>query len=507
MELKEAIKRLDIVDVISSYIDLERVGNNYRARCPFHPDNTPSLYVSPSKGIWKCFGCGVGGDVVKFVALYENLSYTEALLELVKKHKLPVKIKFEKKDDAILSALNLVAEYYHRSLKENTQVVNYLKGRGIKDSTIKKFQLGYSPSSDQLLSFLKENQILEIYERTGNVLKIDNRHYKDLFVGRLIIPIRNHKGNVVGFGGRILGDGSPKYINSPETEVFKKREILFGLYEGLSYIKERKRVILVEGYFDVMSMHQEGFQEAVASMGTAFGQEHAKLISSYGQEVILMFDGDEAGRKAIRRTAPYLLREGLTVKLLLLPEGEDPDTFVKKYRREIQRMIDGAKELFSWLLEEKNKEDYLYLCGFVKDKILQIELLSTFSKKTGLPISTLMEKLPKLSEKTGEEAKEKLSFHERVFLYGLLNGLGSVQEINKLNLSPYAMELVDAILRGDYHLVPEEIKRQSFYNPERAFEESLNHLKAKVKLEEDINLEKIRQKRTTIRLRGLKEEL
>jgi DNA primase (EC 2.7.7.-) len=260
MDLREIVKKLDIVDVISSYIDLERCGSNYRARCPFHPDNNPSLYVSPSKGIWKCFGCGVGGDAVKFVALYENLTYTEALLELAKKYKIPVKLERKKRDENLLNAIDLVAEYYHRKLKEHPKVIDYLKERGISERTIKKFRLGYSPSSEELLDFLRENQLLSLYEKTGNLLKIDEKHYKDLFAGRLIIPIRDQRGNTVGFGGRTLTDAGPKYINSPETEFFKKREILFGFYEGLGYIKERKRVILVEGYFDVMSMHHEGFQ-------------------------------------------------------------------------------------------------------------------------------------------------------------------------------------------------------------------------------------------------------
>lgn len=510
MELRELLKRLDIVDVISSYIDLQRTGNNYRARCPFHPDDTPSLYVSPSKGIWKCFGCGVGGDAVKFVALYENISYTEALLELAKKYKLPVKVKLKKKDDNVLIALRMVAEYYHNNLKESLQALEYLKNRGIQERTIKKFQLGYSPSSEQLVSFLREKQILEIYEKTGNITKIDEKHYKDLLAGRLIIPIRDIKGNVVGFGGRSLKENSPKYINSPETEFFKKRETLYGFYEGLSYIREKRRVIIVEGYFDVMSMHQEGFPETVAPMGTSLGPDHAKIISAYAEEVILMFDGDEAGRKAIKQTAPHLLREGLKVKVFLLPEGEDPDTFVKKQKKELQNALKEAKDIFSWLLAKKDSkaiEDYLYFCGFVKDKLHQIDLLTTLSKKTNIPVSVLADKLPKHQEKPKEQAKEKLSFHERVFLFGLYNGLGNKEDLYKLNLSPYAMELAEAILREDYHLVPEEIKNQSLYNLERAFEESLKHLMIKGKVEEKTSLQEIRQRKTTVRLRGIKEDL
>ncbi len=511
MDLREVVKKLDILDVISSYVDLERSGNNYRTRCPFHPDDTPSLYVSPSKGIWKCFGCGVGGDAVKFVALYENLSYTEALLELAKKYKLPVRLERKKKDENLLNTLNLVAEYYHRKLREHPKVVDYLKGREISERTIKKFKLGYSPSSEELLGFLRENQLLSTYEKTGNLIKIDERHYKDLFAGRLIIPIRDLKGNTLGFGGRTLSDMGPKYINSPETELFRKREILFGFHEGLGYIRDKKRAILVEGYFDVMSMHQEGFQEAVAVMGTSFGEDHAKLLSGYVQEIVLIFDGDQAGRRAIRQTAPYLLRKGLRVKVFLLPEGEDPDTYARKFAKELRTSLEGAGDIFENLLKENSKqaiEDYLYFCAFVKDKVQQMELLSMLSKETNLPMAVLKEKMKEhLSrqrdfERTKEE--QRLSYHEKVFLYGLYVGLGSEELLKRLNLSPYAMELAEAIIREEYHLIPEDVKRQSFYDPQRAFEESLRKLEPDPRAEEDVSLEKIRSKKGTVRLRGIK---
>jgi DNA primase len=252
----------------------------------------------------------------------------------------------------------------------------------------------------------------------------------------------------------------------------------------------------VEGYFDVMSMHQEGFQETVAVMGTSFGQEHAKLLSAYVQEVVLLFDGDQAGRRAIRQTAPYLLREGLKVKVLLLPEGEDPDTYVKKFASGLRKSIESAEEIFDSLLKENSKqalEDYLYFCAFVKDKVRQMELLSALSKKTNLPMAVLR-------EKTREHL---LSYHERVFLYGLYMGLGSGELLKKLNLSPYAMELAEAILREEYHLIPEEIKRQGFYDPQRAFEESLKKLTPDPSVEEDVSLEKIRSKKDPIRLRGM----
>ncbi|ADC89787.1 DNA primase [Thermocrinis albus DSM 14484] len=504
MDLRSVVSKLDIVDVISSYIDLKRVGSNYAGRCPFHPDDTPSLYVSPSKGIWKCFGCGVGGDAVKFVALYEGVSYTEALMELARKYKIPLKLPSQRHDDALLEALRQASQFYHERLKENQQALEYLYGRGLSGRSIQRFELGYSPTSHQLCQFLKEAGLLEVYERSGNILRLADGSCRDMFAGRLIIPIRDHRGNVVAFGGRTLTDEKPKYLNSPEKEHFQKRNILFGFYEGKEFIKERRRVILVEGYFDVISMHQAGFKETVAPLGTSLTSQQAHLIASYADEVILIFDGDSAGRQAVRRAVPHLLSENLSVKVLYLPEGEDPDTYVKKtdLHRELESLPDILEDLLSKAKNDRNSlETLLYLSGFVRDPVKRGEILLTLAKLTGMPVSLLSEKVPRVRGEREEEEK-KLTFHEKILLTGILRYNFTNVPLEELNLSPYAAQILEAIQKEDLHLVPAEIRRGRI-SDERVFWDAVKALSIKKEdLEEETpkDLSQLR-KRPATRLR------
>ncbi|MCY0865977.1 MAG: DNA primase [Aquificaceae bacterium] len=337
--LKDLLGKIDIVDVISSYIELKRIGNNYAARCPFHPDDTPSFYVSPSKGIFKCFGCGVGGDAIKFVSLYENIDYWEAVERLAKRYGISIKLRRKEKDSKLLIALQKVAEFYHEQLKESKQALEYLESRGISSRTISKFTLGFSGNTEKLIRLLSEEGLLEVYEKSGNITKIEEGFYRDLFKNRLIIPVRDIKGDVIAFGGRSLDGSQPKYINSPESEVFKKRSTLFGLYEAKEYIREEGEVIIVEGYFDLMSLWQEGIRNCVAPLGTALTEEHALMLSKLVKRVVLLYDGDKAGRKAVRSSVPYLLKAGMQVRVVYLPEGEDPDSFVRKDPQALKSLI------------------------------------------------------------------------------------------------------------------------------------------------------------------------
>jgi len=225
--LKDLLGKIDIVDIISSYIELKRVGNSYTARCPFHPDDTPSFYVSPSKGIFKCFGCGVGGDAIKFVSLYENIDYWEAVEKLAKRYGISIKLRRKEKDSKLLVALQKVAEFYHEQLKESKQAIDYLQSRGINSKSIGKFTLGFAGNTEKLIKLLSEEGLLEVYEKSGNITKIEEGVYRDLFKNRLVIPVRDIKGDVIAFGGRSLDGSQPKYINSPESEIFKKRSNLF----------------------------------------------------------------------------------------------------------------------------------------------------------------------------------------------------------------------------------------------------------------------------------------
>ncbi len=478
---REILRKIDIVDVISSYIELKKMGNSYTARCPFHPDDTPSFYVSPSKGIFKCFGCGVGGDAVKFVSLYENIDYWEAFEKLAKRYGFKVSLKRERKNSQLLLALQRVAEFYHEELKKSNVAIQYLQSRGISSKTISKFQLGFGGDTERLVKLLKEEGLLEVYEKSSNLIKLEGDVYRDLFKNRLIIPVRDIRGYVIAFGGRSLDGSHPKYLNSPESEVFRKRLSLFGLYEAKEYIKELQQVIIVEGYFDLMSLWQEGIRNCVAPLGTALTEDHAYTLSKMAKTVILLYDGDSAGRRAVRSSVPNLLKARMEVRVVYLPEGEDPDSFVKKEPRVLKEMLNASVPVDELLLREIREgkreafEDLLYFCAFIQDGVRRFELLREISKITGLPITSLQDRVPKVERKT-EREKMDLSYHEAVLLAGLYRlGFEGVN-LENLRLSPQAMELVEALQRGEYHLLPDYIKNFRVYDLQRAFQDSLRVL-------------------------------
>ena len=501
-DIEDLRREIDIVDVISEYLSLERVGSNYRTNCPFHPDRTPSFYVSPSRQIFKCFGCGVGGDAIKFVSLYENVSYIQAALQIARRYGIRLKIKEEPAEKAkILEVLEEVARFYQRKLKESKEAVEYLKGRGIDTATIRRFGLGYSPSSEELVRFLKEIGGLEVYEKTGNVSKFGEDKFRDLFLRRLVIPIKDQKGRVVGFGGRTLEGDGPKYVNSPESDVFKKRELLFGLPEAVGYMKDLGYAIVVEGYFDVIRMHQEGFRNAVAPLGTSFGEAHAKILSRLTKKVYLLFDGDEAGRRAVRVAIPYLLREDLEVYLVFLPEGKDPEDFLKEEgKATLKEMLKGARELFSgmlWEIKEGREaealvKDFMYFVSFMRDEIKAYTLISELSRATKIPQEVLISQKYKRVEPPKEEEGPRLSFTERVFLKGLME-LKPRINLEELDLSPRVRELAEAILREEYYEVPEEVLNLKVGDIKGCFEEALSRLKIDIPREEVSLREAVRE--------------
>ena len=491
-DIDELRKELDIVDVISDYLNLERAGNNFRARCPFHPDRTPSFYVSPSRQIFKCFGCGVGGDAIKFVSLRENVSYTEAARLLAKKYGIRLSIKEPSEENRkVHGILEAVADFYHGKLKEDRGALEYLKGRGIEGRAVERFRLGFSPPSGELYKLLKELDALELYERTGNIVKVEEGRYRDLFRNRLVIPIRDPSGRVVGFGGRLLRGEGPKYVNSPESELFKKRELLFGFYEGREYLRELRSAVVVEGYFDVIALHQEGFRNAVATLGTSFGREHARLLSRVVDRTYLLFDGDEAGRKAVRLAVPHLLREGIEVYPVFLPEGKDPHDFIlSEGRRALKELIEGSEDLFSLLKRkvesgedrERSLKDFIYFASFLKDDIRAYTLLSELSRLTRIPLDALTARMYRGGEPQ-EERSKVLSFTEKVFLKGLFE-LKPQINLEEFNLSSTAREYAQSILREEYYQVPEEILNLKLTDPEKDFDASAQKLRIDIPPEE-----------------------
>ncbi|HIQ30987.1 MAG TPA: DNA primase [Aquifex aeolicus] len=483
-DIDELRRELDIVSVVSDYIRLERSGTSYRANCPFHPDKTPSFYVSPSKQIFKCFGCGVGGDAIRFVSLYENVSYVQAAKELARKHGIKLNIGEDVERNKLHPVLEEISLFYHSKLKENRDAVEYLRQRGIENATVRRFMLGYAPTGGDLIKFLKSRGELELYERTGNIVKIEEGRYRDLFRGRLVIPIRDVRGNFVGFGGRSLLGEVPKYINSPESELFTKRSLLFGIYEGVAYLRELKSAVVVEGYFDVIALHQEGIRNAVATLGTSFGREHARTLSGFVEKVFLVFDGDEAGRRAVRIAVPHLLAAGLEVYTVWLPEGTDPCEFVlRDGKKAFERLLKSSGELFETLLREVETgerreeaiKDFLYFVSFVEDGIKAYSLLLELSKVTAIPVDVLALKVFRRKEEKREEREEVLSFTERLFLRGLLHFKPDI-DLNQLRLSYRARTVAESILREELHDVPEEVLNLRTSNLERDFEEALRKL-------------------------------
>lgn len=337
--IEEVRSRNDIVDLISTYVPLKKKGSSYFGLCPFHNEKSPSFSVSRDKQMYYCFGCGAGGNVFTFLMEYENFSFPEALKYLAERagmelpeEELNEEAKRAMDEKARLREMNkLSANYFYYLLhsKRGQKGLAYLKDRGITDTTIKHFGLGYADIyNDDLYRFLKSKGYSDEDLKDSALVTIDERRGgSDKFWSRVMFPIMDVNNRVIGFGGRVMGDGSPKYLNSKETKLFDKSRNLYGLNFARS--SRKKEIILCEGYMDVISMHQAGFTNAVAALGTAFTSGHGTLLKRYTENVILSFDSDEAGQRAILRAIPILKEAGLTVRVLDLTPYKDPDEFIK----------------------------------------------------------------------------------------------------------------------------------------------------------------------------------
>ena len=359
--IEEVRMRNDIVDIVSQYVKLTRRGSTYFGLCPFHNEKTPSFSVTPSKQMYYCFGCGAGGNVFNFVMEYENYTFGEALQHLADRAgvQLPkieysgeAKAKAERRA-ALLEINKQAAGYFYYQLRRESgaQAHAYLTGRGLTDETILHFGLGFAgQGGGELYQYLKkEGYSDQILKETG-LFKMDERGVYDKFWNRVMFPIMDVNNRVIGFGGRVMGDAKPKYLNSPETKIFDKSRNLF----GLNYAKRGKRnnMILCEGYMDVIALHQAGFTNAVASLGTAFTEQQANLIRRYTDEVLLTYDSDGAGVKAAMRAIPMLRRAGITGKVIHMEPYKDPDEFIKNLGAdEFEKRIEEAQNSFFFEIE------------------------------------------------------------------------------------------------------------------------------------------------------------
>lgn len=357
-ELIEEIRsRNDIVDVISGYVRLTKKGSTYFGLCPFHNEKTPSFSVSPNKQMYYCFGCGAGGNVITFIMQYENYTFYEALellanrvgLELPKKELSPQQKREADKRARLLEINKVAAKYFYMLLRseQGIQARTYFTKRELSEDTMKKFGLGYSNKySDDLYRYLRKAGYEDgILKESGLVTIDEKRGGYDKFWNRAMFPIMDANNRVIGFGGRVMGDGEPKYLNSPETAIFDKSRNLYGL--NLARHSKKPQILLCEGYMDVIALHQAGFDNAVASLGTAFTQGHANLLKRYTKEVYLTFDSDGAGVRAALRALPILKDAGLTAKVINMSPYKDPDEFIKNLGAEAyQKRIDEAENSF-----------------------------------------------------------------------------------------------------------------------------------------------------------------
>lgn len=353
--IDEVVARNPIEDVVGQYVNLKRSGANLFGLCPFHGEKTPSFSVAPDKGIYYCFGCHKGGGVINFQMEIEGLSYGDAVRALAKRAgmEVPEDPQFQsryKQQERLWALSKEAARYFHSKLyaPEGAEGLSYAQKRGMPKSTLTKFGIGFAPNSwNGLVDAMKAKGYTDQELKDAGLVSEKNGRIYDRFRNRLMFPIIDVRGNVIGFGGRVMDNSTPKYLNSPETIIFNKRKNLFAL--NLAKKSKLGYLILVEGYMDAVALHQYGFDCAVASLGTSLTQEHAVLLSRYTEQVVLIYDGDEAGQNATRRAIPMLEAAGIQVKVLRMHDAKDPDEYLKKY---------GADKFKVLLEEASNRVEY-----------------------------------------------------------------------------------------------------------------------------------------------------
>ena len=352
----EALKaRLDIVDVVGSYIELKKAGGNFKAPCPFHDEKSPSFVVSPQKQIYHCFGCGVGGDAVKFVMEYEKLSYPEALEKLAQSYNFTLSYTDNKHNTQRSAVIEKLDEWYRKLLTQNTTALSYLKERGIYESSIEKFGLGYAPKSFETLQYIQSQHFTMQEALEMGLVGYDEqkRTAYARFIERITFPIRSANGSLVGFGGRTITGHAAKYVNSPETKFFNKSRLLYAYNLAKQSIFKKNEIIITEGYLDVIMLHQAGFENAVATLGTALTSEHLPLLRKGEPKVIMAYDGDKAGRAAALKASKLLSAAGFNGGVVVFAGGLDPADMVKEGRiQELADIFHAPKPFIEFVLDE-----------------------------------------------------------------------------------------------------------------------------------------------------------
>ncbi len=443
-KVSEIRDRSSILEVVSDYVKLKKTGKNYKGLCPFHSEKTPSFMVNEEKQIFHCFGCGAGGDVFKFLMKVGNFSFPQAVEELAKRYGVrlpprelsPAKKKEMAKREILFQINQMASEYFHDLLsrrREGEEGRRYLSQRGMSEKIIKEHRLGYSLERwDGLVQYLQEKKVsLELAWEIGLIFPKKREGWYDAFRGRILFPIFDLQQRVVGFGGRVIRGGEPKYLNSPESSVYHKGEILYGLQVAKGYIPEKDCVMIVEGYFDLLTLHEFGLKHSVATLGTALTTQHIRILKRYTKNLITVFDADEAGVQASLRALPLFLEEEVSGKTILLPEGEDPDGFLRKgnledFEKGVTHAVSLIDFFFEWLIKTHGTksidgkvrvaEEGMALIDKIPNKIRKNFYTKALAERLDLPESILVDRLrssPKDRLKAEEDLKKR--FVERGF--------------------------------------------------------------------------------------------
>jgi len=475
----ETIKsRIDIIDIVGEYVKLKKRGSNYIGNCPFHNEKTPSFTVSPAKELYKCFGCGKSGNSITFLMDHDKLSYVEALRWLANRYNIeveeteasPQQKVFAQTSESLSAINNFAVQFFSNYLLQETEgqqvALSYLKERGFREETIKKFQLGYNPNSKDVLAKALIDNLFnkELLPKTGLVVVRNETELVDNYRGRIIFPIHSNSGKVIGFGARGIGkaDKAPKYINTPENELYVKSKVLYGSYFARQAIDKANECLLVEGYTDVISLHQAGIENVVASGGTSLTVEQIRIIKKYTNNLTIIYDGDAAGIKAALRGLDMALEESLNVRLVLIPDNEDPDSYVNKLG------TTAYKEFVA-----KNKKDFI---------IFQIEIMlkdagADVSKKSEV-VNTVAETLSKINK--AEDFTKQQDYIKQCSAILKIDEAGLTNLVNKYKRDKIAKEEKkqandDAVLKHQIIEQPEDvlIDNSTLLNQDEAHERNL----------------------------------
>lgn len=494
-------EKTPIVDLVSEYVSLQKKGKNFAGLCPFHQEKTPSFFVSPEKNFCKCYGCGEGGTPINFLRKIKNISFEEAAMELADRAGIEIKNRNVKKDiyEKEYALMQEVANFYEFNLthsEKGSEAIRYLTNRQMTDESIKHFRLGYAPGFGSSVYQLLKNKGYQVSDmiKLGVVKQNDQGEYYDLFADRIMFPITDPKGHVVGFSGRTMSrDETVKYMNSPETIIFKKGRLLYHLHEALQDIRKEKQVVLYEGFFDVIASYGAGIKHGIATMGTSLTKEQARLIKSVSPSVLIAYDGDQAGLAAADHAIPILDQEGLKVEVLTIPEKMDPDDFITSYGPEAYDKLFGEYTEDSYQFRYRyyrlgknlsNANDLKAYIHAVRQMVQNVDpsirafYYNRLATEFQIPLEELgVKPLPKKTEPIKIPAKErpktvnKYEMAERYLIMAMLQHRDwSLLIMSKLRLNDFADPILASI----------RIAIEHYYEDHEtlsvdAFLESLNH--------------------------------